>query len=110
VLIIRPGPLDFKIGTTSARSRLPVFSADYRIVNAYQSLTSCTFSLGVGAYTNIYFEPTRLQPGRAYPPGAGRCSCIDNLVELFLEVAPRWASWPALTAFPEWQGFIGFTS
>ena len=108
VLIIRPAPFDFKIGYNFAAPGYLFFSADYRIVNAYQVVDILHFFLGLGAYTNIYFEPTDFSLGARIPLGL-QIFLIDNVVELFLEVAPTVGFLPALTAFPEWQGFIGFT-
>ena len=108
VLIIRPAPFDFKIGYNFASPGYLFFSADYRIVSGYQLVDFLHFFLGVGAYTNIYFEPTDFSLGARIPLGL-QIFLIDNVVELFLEVAPTVGFLPALTAFPEWQGFIGFT-
>jgi hypothetical protein len=66
------------------------------------------FFLSVGAYTNIYFEPTEFHLGARIPVGL-QVFLIDNVLELFLEVAPTVGFLPGLEAFPEWQGFIGFT-
>jgi len=108
VIIIRPAPFDFKIGYNFAAPGYLFFSADYRIVNAYQVVDFLHFFLGVGAYTNIYFEPADFSLGARIPVGL-QVFLVDNVVELFLEVVPTVGFLPALTAFPDWQGFIGFT-
>jgi len=108
VLIIRPAPFDFKIGYNFAAPGYLFFSADYRVVDRYQIVDFLHFFLGVGAYINLYFEPTDFSLGARIPLGL-QVFLIDNVLELFLEVAPTVGFIPALTAFPEWQGFIGFT-
>jgi hypothetical protein len=108
VLIIRPAPLDFKVGYNFAAPGYLFFSVDYRIIDRYQVVDFLHFFLGVGAYTNIYFEPTDADLGARIPLGL-QVFLIDNVLELFLEVAPTVGFLPALTAFPEWQGYIGFT-
>jgi hypothetical protein len=108
VLIIRPEPFDFKLGYNFAAPGYLFLSADYRIVNAYQLVDILHLFLGVGAYTNIYFEPADFSLGARIPLGL-QIFLVDNVVELFLEVAPTVGFVPALTAFPEWQGYIGFT-
>jgi len=108
VLIIRPAPFDFKIGYNFTAPGYLFLSADYRIVNAYQIVDFLHFFLGVGAYTTIQFEPSEFRLGARIPLGL-QVFLVDNVVELFLEVAPTVGFVPALTAFPEWQGYIGFT-
>jgi len=83
-------------------------SADYRIVSGYQIVDFLHFFLGVGACTIIQFEPGDFSLGARIPLGV-QVFLIDNVLELFLEVAPTVGFIPALVAFPEWQGFIGFT-
>jgi len=108
VLIIRPAPMDFRIGYNFAQSGYLFLSADYRILNGYQIADFLHFFLGVGAYTNIYFEPADFSLGARIPLGL-QVFLFDNVLELFLEVAPTVGFLPALSAFPEWQGYIGFT-
>ena len=108
VIIIRPSPLDFRIGYNFASPGYLFFSADYRIVDAYQIVDFLHFFLAVGAYTNIYFEPADFHLGARIPVGL-QVFLVKNVLELFLEVAPTVGFLPGLTAFPEWQGFIGFT-
>ena len=108
VLIIRPAPFDFKIGYNFAGNEYLFLSADYRIISGYQLVDFLHFFMGVGAYTYIHFDPGDFNLGGRIPVGL-QVFLIDNVVELFLEVAPTVGFLPALTAFPEWQGFIGFT-
>jgi hypothetical protein len=108
VLIIRPSPFDFKIGYNFASPGYLFLSADYRIIDRYRIVDFLHFFLGLGAYTQIYFEPTDFSLGARIPLGL-QVFLLDNVLELFLEVAPTVGFIPALTAFPEWQGYIGFT-
>ena len=108
VIIIRPAPLDFRIGYSFTENGNLFFSVDYRIVNAYQIVDFLHFFLGVGAYAEIFFDPTDFSLGARIPVGL-QVFLIDNVLELFLEVAPTVGFLPALTAFPEWQGYLGFT-
>jgi hypothetical protein len=34
---------------------------------------------------------------------------VDNVIEIFLEVAPTVGFLPTIQAFPRWQGYFGFT-
>ena len=108
VLIIRPAPWDFRIGYNFTEHGNLFFAVDYRIVNAYQIVDFLHFFLGVGAYVEIFFDPTDFSLGARIPVGL-QVFLIDNVLELFLEVAPTVGFLPALTAFPEWQGYLGFT-
>ncbi len=108
VLIIRPSPLDFRIGYNFASPGYLFLAADYRIVDAYQIVDILHFFLGVGLYTEIFFEPADFSLGARIPLGL-QVFLVKNVLELFLEVAPTVGFLPGLVAFPEWQGFIGFT-
>ncbi len=107
VLIIRPSPFDFKVGYNFAAPGFLFFSADYRIVNSYQLVDILHFFLGVGAYTAIVFEPAAFELGARIPLGL-QVFLIDNVLELFLEVAPAVSFLPGLS-WADPQGFIGFT-
>jgi hypothetical protein len=107
VLIIRPAPLDFKVGYNFAAPKYLYFSVDYRIIDRYRIVDILNFFLGVGAYTSIAFEPTDFDLGAHLPLGL-QVFLIDNVVELFLEAAPAIGFFPS----PHWagvQGYIGFT-
>jgi hypothetical protein len=109
VLIIRPAPFDFKIGYDFGGNGWLFLSADYRIVSGYQVIDFVHLFLGVGAYTQIYFEDTdALELGLRIPVGL-QVFLIDNVLELFLEVAPTVGFLPSIQAFPRWQGYLGFT-
>jgi hypothetical protein len=107
VLIIRPAPLDFRIGYNFTQAGYLFLSADYRIVDAYQIVDFLHFFFGVGVYTQIFFEPTDFSLGARIPLGV-QAFLLDNVLELFLEVAPTVGFLPTL----DWaglQGYIGFT-
>lgn len=109
VLIIRPAPFDFKIGYDLQDNGWLFLSADYRIVSGYQLIDFVHLFLGVGGYTQIYFQQSdSLELGLRIPFGL-QVFLIDNVVELFLEVAPTVGFLPTIQAFPRWQGYFGFT-
>ncbi|MEE9307423.1 MAG: hypothetical protein V3V57_07890 [Spirochaetia bacterium] len=109
VLIIRPAPFDFKIGYDFGGNGWLFLSADYRIVSGYQVIDFLHLFLGVGAYTQILFQQTDvLELGLRIPVGL-QVFLVDNVIELFLEVAPTVGFLPTIQAFPMWQGYIGFT-
>ncbi len=109
VLIIRPAPFDFKIGYDLQDNGWLFLSADYRIVSGYPVIDFLHLFLGVGAYTQIYFQQAdALQLGLRIPVGL-QVFLIDNVIELFLEVAPTVGFLPTIQAFPRWQGYFGFT-
>ena len=109
VLIIRPAPFDFKIGYDLQDNGWLFLSADYRIVSGYQLVDFLHLFLGVGVYTQIYFQQTdALELGLRIPFGL-QVFLIDNVIELFLEVAPTVGFLPTIQAFPRWQGYFGFT-
>ncbi len=109
VLIIRPAPFDFKIGYDFGGNGWLFLSADYRIVSGYQVIDFLHLFLGVGAYTQIYFQQTdALELGLRIPFGL-QLFLVDNVIELFLEVAPTVGFLPTIQAFPRWQGYFGFT-
>jgi len=109
VLIIRPAPFDFKIGYDFGGNGWLFLSADYRIVSGYQVIDFLHLFLGVGAYTQIYFEQAGdLELGLRIPIGL-QVFLVDSVIELFLEVAPTVGFMPTIQAFPRWQGYLGFT-
>lgn len=110
VLIIRPAPFDFKVGYSFEANNPWLFlSADYRIISGYQVIDFLHLFLGIGAYTQIYFQQAdALQLGLRIPVGL-QVFLVDNVVELFLEVAPTVGFLPTIQAFPRWQGYFGFT-
>jgi hypothetical protein len=110
VLIIRPAPFDFKIGYSFEAANPWLFlSLDYRIISGYQVIDFLHLFLGVGAYTQLQFQDfSATQFGLRIPVGL-QVFLIDNVVELFLEVAPTVGFLPTIQAFPRWQGYVGFT-
>jgi hypothetical protein len=110
VLIIRPAPFDFKVGYSFDSANPWLFlSGDYRIVSGYQLIDFLHLFLGVGAYVQIPFQQMdNLEVGLRIPFGL-QVFLIDNVIELFLEVAPTVGFLPTIQAFQWWQGYIGFT-
>ena len=110
VLIIRPAPFDFKIGYSFDSANPWLFlSGDYRIVSGYQLIDFLHLFLGVGAYVQIPFDQfDALELGLRIPFGL-QVFLIDNVVELFVEVAPTVGFLPSIQAFQRWQGYFGFT-
>ncbi len=110
VIIIRPAPLDFKIGYNFDRSNPYLFlSGDYRLISGYQLVEFLHFFLGVGLYTQIYFNnPGSTDFGARIPFGL-QVFLFNSVLELFVEVAPTVGFLPAIRPFPHWQGWVGFT-
>ena len=110
VLIIRPAPFDVKIGYNFAENDPWLFlSADYRIVSGYQLIDFLHMFLCIGVYTDMPFEHMDdMELGLTIPVGL-QIFLIDNVVEVFLEVAPTVGFMPTIQAFPRWLGYIGFT-
>ena len=108
VIIIRPEPFDFKIGYNFAEAVNLFLSADYRIISGVQIVDVLHFFLGLGAYVQLHFTPTAVDFGARIPIGL-QAFLIDNVLEIFLEVAPTVGFLPTIVAFPEWQGYVGFT-
>ncbi|UCF98200.1 MAG: DUF3996 domain-containing protein [Spirochaetaceae bacterium] len=110
VLIIRPAPFDIKIGYSfDANNPWLFLSGDYRIISGYQLIDFLHLFLGVGAYVQLPFDQMEnFELGLRIPVGL-QVFLIDNVVELFLEVAPTVGFLPSIQAFPRWQGYIGFT-
>jgi len=110
VLIIRPALFDFVVGNSfEAYNPWLFLSADYRIISGYPIIDFVQLFLGIGAYTQIYFQQAdALQLGLRIPVGL-QLFLVDNVVELFVEVAPTVGFLPTIQAFPRWQGYFGFT-
>jgi hypothetical protein len=109
VIIIRPAPFDFKIGYNFQDNGWLFLSADYRIVSGYQVIDFLHLFLGIGAYTQIGFQQgDALELGLRIPVGL-QVFLIDNVLEIFLEVAPTVGFLPQIEPFPEWLGYFGFT-
>lgn len=109
VIIIRPAPLDFKVGYDFRENAWLFLSADYRIVSGYQIIDFLHLFLGAGVYTQIYFGgEASFDLGLRIPVGV-QAFLVDNVIELFVEVAPTVAFVPTIQFFPSWQGYVGFT-
>jgi hypothetical protein len=56
----------------------------------------------------LHFTPTTVDFGARIPVGL-QVFLIDNVLEIFLEIVPTIGFLPTIIAFPEWQGYLGFT-
>jgi hypothetical protein len=108
VIIIRPGNFDFKVGYDLRQDGNLFLSADYRIVSGYQLIDFLHIFLGVGAYAQIFFGGADFELGARIPVGL-QVFLLNSVLELFAEVAPTVGFLPTITAFPQWQGYVGFT-
>lgn len=108
VIIIRPGHFDFKVGYDLRAEGNLFVSADYRIISGYQLVDFLHLFLGVGAYGQIFFGGGPFELGARIPIGL-QVFLLDSVLELFAEVAPTVGFLPTITAFPQWQGYVGFT-
>jgi hypothetical protein len=108
VIIVRPAPFDFKVGYDFQDSGWIFVSGDYRIISGYQLIDVLHMFLGVGAYIQIPFDDGDLEFGAQIPVGL-QVFLINNVLELFLEVAPTVGFVPTIEAFPRWLGYAGFT-
>jgi len=108
VLIIRPDPFDFRIGYNFTEAGNLFLSADYRVLSGYRIVDVLHFFLGLGLYIQLHFLPTAVDFGARIPFGL-QIFLIEGVLELFLEVAPTVGFLPTIVAFPEWQGYLGFT-
>jgi hypothetical protein len=108
VIIIRPGNFDFKVGYDLRQDGNLFLSADYRIISGYQLVDFLHLFLGLGAYAQIFFGGGDFEFGARIPIGL-QVFLLNSVLELFAEVAPTVGFLPALTAFPQWQGYVGFT-
>ncbi|MBN1835621.1 MAG: hypothetical protein JW820_07215 [Spirochaetales bacterium] len=107
VLIVRPGNWDFKVGWNFATNGHLFLSTDYRIINAYQLVDFLHVFLGVGAYGQLYFEPTAFQMGGRLPIGL-QAFLLDSVLEIFVEAVPTLQAIPAF-GWGGLQGYVGFT-
>jgi len=109
VLIVRPAPLDFRIGYSFVNNQFIFLSADYRILDAKQLIDFVHFFFSAGAYTSLAFDPAAFDLGLRIPLGF-QAFLFENALELFLELAPTVQLYPELLF--DWQniqGWIGFT-
>lgn len=108
-LIIRPAPLDFKIGYSFADNAWLFLSGDYRIISGYQLVDFLHLFLGAGVYAQFWFDRSDLLDLGLRIPFGLQVFLLDNVLELFIEVAPTVNFVPTLAAFERWQGWFGFT-
>ena len=117
VLIIRPAPLDFKIGYNFAAGSESLFlSGDYRIVSGRrlfsgeEVLELLHLFMGLGAYAQLRTAEGVADPltlGGRVPLGL-QVFLLDAKLELFLELCPTVSFLPALS-WGGLQGYLGFT-
>jgi hypothetical protein len=108
VIIIRPGNFDFKVGYDLRADGNLFLSADYRIISGYQLVDFLHLFLGLGIYGQIFFGGADFEMGARIPIGL-QMFLLDSVLELFAEVAPTVGFVPTIEAFPQWQGYVGFT-
>lgn len=112
VIIYRPGSFDFKLGYNFVSGNQFVFlSGDYRIISGYQLVDFLHFFLGAGAYTQVYLESRddgQFNLGARLPFGL-QAFLFDTTLEVFLELVPTINFFPSITAFQDFQGWLGFT-
>ena len=109
VLIVRPAPLDFRLGYNFLSGAEFLFlSADYRIVDAVPIIDFVHLFLGVGAYTQ-FGATTPFQLGARVPVGL-QVFLIDRTLEFFVEAAPTVQFVPTVAFnLAAIQGWVGFT-
>jgi len=103
-LIIRPAPLDFRIGYSAAEDAWLFLSADYRIVSGYQLVDFLHLFVGAGLYVRM----APVDFGLRIPFGL-QAFLLADVLEVFVEAAPTVQFVPGLLAFRRWQGWFGFT-
>jgi hypothetical protein len=115
VLIIRPQPFDIKVGYDftgvgggDADSFIHI-STDYRIVDSYHLIDFLSLFLGAGGYVQFLSgaDDDFILGGRI--PVGLQAFLIDGTLEIFLELAPTVKLVPTITAFDDFQGYLGFT-
>ena len=115
VIIIRPEPFDFKVGydfTGLGRGDADSFvhiSGDYRIIDSYHLVDFLSLFLGAGAYVQFLSgaDDDFVFGGRV--PVGVQAFLLDGVLEIFLEIAPTVKFIPTITAFDDFQGYLGFT-
>ena len=110
-LIVRPHPLDLRVGYDFLRPRDFLFaSADYRIVDRYPLAASVGLYVSAGAFAAVESAaPNHLRVGLRLPAGLQLFVAGDAL-ELFVEVVPILEVYPGLAFSPAaMQGYAGLT-
>ena len=111
VIIIRPSPLDFRIGYNFAGGNYIHVSGDYRIIDRYNLVEFLDLFLGLGAYTRIDFcsSATSVAFGPRVPFGI-QVFLLDGMLEAFLELTPVLDIFPSIAFdLANFQGFLGLT-
>lgn len=115
VIIVRLQPFDFKLGydftglgSSDADSFVHI-SGDYRIIDSYHLIDFLSLFLGAGAYMQFLSgaEDDFVFGGRI--PVGLQAFLFDGVLEVFLEIAPTVKFVPTITAFDDFQGYLGFT-
>jgi hypothetical protein len=106
-IVVRPGPFDLKVGYDFSSNAWIFVQGDYRIIDAYRLIDFVHLFLGVGAYAQIYFHDG-VDIGVCIPVGL-QAFLLNNVLELFLEVAPTVGFLPVISPFERWLGYVGFT-
>jgi hypothetical protein len=118
VIIVRPEPLDFKLGydftgvgqSGNGNDAFVHFSGDYRILSSYHLVDFLSLFLAAGGYIQIYTGDAEdaFNLGARLPVGL-QTFLLDKTLEIFLEVTPTVSFLPSITAFDQFQEFINFT-
>ena len=97
VLIYRPAPFDFRAGYDFSEGNQFIFlSGDWRPTGNISITGPLYFYFGIGAYGKLYPEAAAedmLEGGARLPIGLS-LMFLDNVVELFFEVAPGFDVYP----------------
>ncbi len=113
VLVVRPDPFDFKLGYDFSEGNEFIYlGADFRLLNQLEIQAPLHFSLGFGGYTKFYFgeDSEDFFEGGFRTPVALSLLLIDNLLELYVEVAPGVDLYPRPSfADDPVQAWLGFT-
>lgn len=116
VVIIRPAPFDFKVGYDFREGNQNIFvSADYRLVSGYQVIDFLHVFMGLGIYSQIYFEDRGDDQGQfdlgARIPLGLQAFLFKSAIEIFLELAPTINFVPSVEVnqLDGWHGYAGFT-
>ena len=110
-LILRPPPLDLRLGYDFLRSRDYLFvSADFRIVDRYPLAGSLGLFVSAGAYAAIErAAPNRYRIGLRLPAGL-QMFLAGDAVELFVEAVPILEIYPGVAFnLAGMQGYAGLT-
>ncbi len=116
VIIIRPAPLDIKIGydftgvaSREGESYLQI-SCDYRFMDRHALTDDLSLYVSAGGYLRVLTADTQdsVVLGGRLPVGL-QVFVAEGAVEIFVEIVPTVTLLPTIVAFDDWQGFVGFT-